>query len=68
MEPLTDEERGFLLGIVNEYDGGYHDGLGGWTNYFIDTNGVLTISFESDRTIVRSRWQLRYLDSEKVKP
>lgn len=71
---LTAEERGFLLGIVNEYDSDYHDGLGGWPNYYIDTDGVLTISFESDeealtdRTIVRARWQLKYLDSEKIKP
>ena len=61
---IDDDE--FLLGIVDNPDSDYNDGLDGWDNFNIRWDDeqqahVLTVTFESaeDNSILEGRWALR---------
>jgi hypothetical protein len=50
----------FLLGLVEQTDSDYHDGLDGYPNFKV-RDGVLEVRFEGDGQWVKGRWRLEAL-------
>lgn len=71
---LSDDDKQFLLDLVDQPNSDFNDELGGWDNYSISEDGVLTVTWEDDQgenganRVKTGRWQLTYLGgSERSK-
>jgi len=67
MTELTNDEKEFLLGIVDRSDSDYDDGIDGYPNYSINEDGLLTITFyDPDRPdrpgTYTGHWKLEFID------
>ena len=61
--PLDDDEREFLLSLVDDPHSDYNDELEGYTNYGI-RDGVLTVTVQLEGLSYDGRWRLTFLEGE----